>query len=200
MRAYLWAHVLEENHSLCFVHQTDSFISFAFCLNQKNGLEKFMHTSLPSLPTMVRLSQWEKSFKTFGVFGTPSSGWKGSEWEKWSGKCCKLHPRWSFCTWCFSLLQSWCIPLWGGEGRGRGTGEVEEMKCVCWILYKFFPKMAFANLPGHHVLPFNLPRCFPFFLIVTKPFSTSLPERCDADSSTSLLEEKSRRLLKTVII
>ena len=74
MTAYLRAHVLEENHSLCFVHQTDSFTSFAFCLNQQKGLEKFMHTSLLSPPTMVRLSQWEKRVKTFGVFDIPGSG------------------------------------------------------------------------------------------------------------------------------
>ena len=36
-----------------------------------------MHTPLLSAPTMVRLSPWEKSVKTFGVFDIPGSGWKG---------------------------------------------------------------------------------------------------------------------------
>ena len=68
---------------------------------------------------------------------------------------------------------------------------------------------SFANLSPKWPLPISLvtmschsicPDVFLHFLIVTKPFSTSLPEQCDADSSTSLLEEKSRRLLKTVVI
>lgn len=66
---------------MCFAHQADSLISFAFCLNQKKGLEKLTHTSLPSPPMAMRLSQWEKSFNTFGVFDT-----LGSEWEGVSGR------------------------------------------------------------------------------------------------------------------
>lgn len=141
------------------MHQTDSFISSAFCLNQKNGLEKFMHTSLPSPPIVVRLSQWGKSFNIFGAFDIPGSEWqRGEGEEKGNGKHSRLHPRQSFCIWHFSFFQSWWILLLEGEGWGEeeGWGRRDDM-CLLGPLQNF-PQMISAYLWSP--LPaFNLPGC-----------------------------------------
>ena len=62
--------------------------------------------------------------------------------------------------------------FWRVRVRGRRKGEVEEMVCACWILYKNFPQMVFAYL-GHHFPSFNLPR-YRQSLIATKHPTTRI--------------------------
>lgn len=169
MIACLRAHVLEENCSLCSGHQTGSFTSFAFCLNQKKGLEKVMHTSLLSAPTMVRLSQWRRVLRPSVslIFPAPDGRGQVGE-EKW--KICRLPPEQPLCTWGFRSFNEWDEEFWGDEVRGWG-----QVKWRVWYVYVesftiFFPKMASANLLGHHALPFTLPRCFPSFFDCCKAF------------------------------
>lgn len=76
----------------------------------------------------------------------------GGEWVE-KGSCRGLRPRQSFCTWSFSFLQSWWIPLqewgWGAE---EGWGRGDDNMCMSSPLH-IFSKMFSANLIGHHFLP-----------------------------------------------
>lgn len=109
---------------LCVLaHQADSLISFAFCLNQKKGLEKLTHTSLPYPPMAMRLSQWEKNFNTFGVFDTLGSEWEGMNGRRRGVENTEI-PPWTLHL-MFLIPSEMMNSTLGGNGREWRKGEVD---------------------------------------------------------------------------